>query len=80
MDPNDLKKQESALDLLALNITGNKVKALINIRNLSQKDLAFRIGVTQSEVSRVINGKRKTAYIRQAIANELGLPVERLFL
>ena len=58
---------------------GNVVKVEILKRDLTQKELARRLGVSLPQISMVVNGKRTTRWIQQAIAEELGMNVEDLF-
>ena len=58
---------------------GNVVKIEILRRDLTQKELARRLGVSLPQINMVVNGKRRTLWIRRAIAEELGMKVEDLF-
>ena len=55
------------------------VRALLVARNIKQTDIAERHKFGKAEVNKVINGKRRTQRIRQAIAQELGMSVEDLW-
>jgi transcriptional regulator with XRE-family HTH domain len=48
-------------------------------RDVTQKELARRLGVSLPQISMVVNGKRTTRWIQQAIAEELEIDVEDLF-
>jgi transcriptional regulator with XRE-family HTH domain len=48
-------------------------------RNLSQTELARRLGLSLPHLNMVVNGRRKTRWIQQAIARELGVPRDWLF-
>jgi transcriptional regulator with XRE-family HTH domain len=66
----------------APNLMGNmelSVRALLVAHNIKQLDLAKKYFVHPSTINRVIQGKRKTHYIRQIIAQELGKKVEDLW-
>ena len=58
---------------------GNVVKVEILKRDLTQKELARRLGISLPQISMVVNGKRATPWIQKAIARELGMKVEDLF-
>ena len=58
---------------------GNVVKVEILKRDVTQKELARRLGVSLPQISMVVNGKRTTRWIQQAIAEELEIDVEDLF-
>ena len=45
-----------------------KVKEILRVRGLSQRDLARRLGVTDACVSRVIAGKRISPFLQREIA------------
>jgi transcriptional regulator with XRE-family HTH domain len=60
-------------------VKGMVVKIALLRRNLNQTELAKRLGLTLSQVNMVINGKRKTRWIRSAIANELKMSEDDLF-
>jgi hypothetical protein len=55
------------------------VRALLVARNIKQVDIAERYNFGRAEVNKVINGKRKTLRIREAIASELGMSVDELW-
>jgi transcriptional regulator with XRE-family HTH domain len=74
-----LEEEKALLVKLSAAGPGSVVKAYLTLRNISQTELAKRLNTTSSEISRVIAGKRKTQHIREAIAREIGLPVELLF-
>ena len=49
-------------------------RARVTILSLSEK-----LGVTDSMIHQVIDGQRHTEYVRQAIAEATGKPVEKLW-
>lgn len=55
------------------------VRALLVARNIKQVDIAERYHFGRAEVNKVINGKRRTLRIREAIAQELGMTVHDLW-
>lgn len=55
------------------------VRALLVARNIKQVDIAERYHFGRAEVNKVINGKRRTHRIREAIAQELGMSVQDLW-
>lgn len=55
------------------------VRALLVARNIKQVDIAERYQFGRAEVNKVINGKRRTHRIREAIASELGMSVADLW-
>lgn len=58
----------------------NNLAALRLARKLRQRDLARRIGIQQSEVSRIERGEREPAVrLAKRIAKALGVAVEDLF-
>jgi transcriptional regulator with XRE-family HTH domain len=60
-------------------VKGMVVKIALLRNNLNQTELAKRLGLTLSQVNMVINGKRKTRWIRRAIAKELKMSENDLF-
>lgn len=56
-----------------------QIKALMVLRGVKSKDIAHETGVTETWVSLVLNGRRKSPRIRKAIANAVGIPVEDLW-
>ncbi|UCD85374.1 MAG: helix-turn-helix transcriptional regulator [Deltaproteobacteria bacterium] len=58
---------------------GRNVKIEIIKRDLSQTELAQRIGISLSHLNLIINGHRRTRWTRKTIAKELGLRVKNLF-
>ena len=59
------------------NITSVKIELLKS--NISQTQLAARLNLSLSQVNMVVNGRRKTKWIQNAIASELGMQSEALF-
>ena len=72
------KIDEQVLDV-GSGVLGNRIKALLTLRNISQVDIAKKYGIFASDLCKVISGKRKTPRIRKIIAQELGVPVHVLF-
>lgn len=61
------------------NATGDNIKALLEERGMSQRELAEMIGVTNVTMSRWINGQRQpTAYALLRISRVFGKSVEEL--
>jgi len=56
-----------------------KIKILMIERGISGRWLARRVRRSDSIVSRVIHGQKKSRRIEDAIARALGVPVEELF-
>lgn len=53
------------------------LNAWLVYHNLSKKELAHRLGVGPSAVTRVIAGQRKSPHLRQAL-ERMGIPAELL--
>jgi transcriptional regulator with XRE-family HTH domain len=60
-------------------MTPNSIKALLELRNKSQKEIAEAIGVSKNELSMVIGGIRSTPESRKKFAEHLGMKVEEIF-
>lgn len=59
---------------------GNRLKDLRSARDLTQADLALRVGVSRKTINTVENGVfTPSATLALLIARELGLPVEEVF-
>lgn len=56
-----------------------KVKSLMMLKGLRSKDIAKDLGVTETWVSLVLNGRRRSPRVRQAFADALGMNVEELW-
>lgn len=54
-------------------------KAELVRRQVRQSHIARRLGVSQAYVSDVIAGNRRSSAIEQAVAEALGLPVDKVF-
>ena len=52
---------------------------IIQSFGVTQKELAEKIGAHHQSVSDVVRGKRKTLWIRLAIAEALGVPLSELW-
>ena len=58
----------------------NRIKEALEFNRMSQHDLAERIGVTETSISRYVNGSRAPkAPVAIRIAKALGTTVEYLF-
>jgi transcriptional regulator with XRE-family HTH domain len=60
-------------------LTALERKAEMVLRQVTQQDIANGLGLTQSHVSEVIRGKRRSPRVEQAVAEALGRPVEEVF-
>ncbi|UCD85506.1 MAG: helix-turn-helix transcriptional regulator [Deltaproteobacteria bacterium] len=60
-------------------MSAKEIKKLLIDKDITQTELARRVGVSPAGLNQVINGKRKTRHIREAIARELGMEVSELF-
>jgi transcriptional regulator with XRE-family HTH domain len=58
---------------------GNNIKIALLKRGIKQIELAQRLGLSLSQVNMIINGRRKTRWIQEAIAKELQMKVCDLF-
>ena len=59
----------------------NRLKEVLEEKNITQKELAIRIGVTEGTISRYVNGKRKISLLNIfKIANCLNVPMEELIV
>lgn len=56
-----------------------KIRALMILQGLTNKDIARKTGVSKTWVSLVLCGHVKSERIRQAIAAAVGVPVEELW-
>jgi len=61
-------------------MTGQKVKIEMLKRGITQTHLAQKLGLSLPYLNMVIHGKRRTGWIQMAIAKELDMRVEDLFL
>jgi SOS-response transcriptional repressor LexA len=55
------------------------IKAELELKGLSLSALALRLGVSPSQISQVVAGKRSSPHIRQAIAEAIARPVSEVF-
>lgn len=62
-----------------IDMGGKKVKIEMIKREITQTELAKRLGLSLPHLNLIINGHRKTRWIREAIARELNVRVEDLF-
>jgi len=56
-----------------------EVKAKMVLRNISQTSIAEKLNITPGTVSAVVNGKRKSRRVQEAIAEELGIKYKALW-
>lgn len=58
---------------------GHKIKALREQKDMTQKDLAYLVGVHQSKISQCETGERGISFaLAVKIASALGVPVDEL--
>ena len=58
---------------------GNRIKDLLQLRKMRQRELAKKIGITEQSISRYINNKRvPDAIVCDKIAKALGVTVDFL--
>lgn len=57
----------------------NYVKALLVLKGISIKEIAKELGVSHAAVSRVVYGHTISRKIRQAIADKLRMPYDKLW-
>ena len=57
----------------------NEIKAALVLRGITVTSIARSLGVVRPNVSQTIGGIRRTARIRQAIADAIELPVRQVF-
>jgi len=60
-------------------LTPAEIKAMLLLRGISQTEIAEVAGVERSRVSEVINGRRTTRRIREAVAKALGKEVAAIW-
>ncbi|WP_287962504.1 helix-turn-helix domain-containing protein [Alcanivorax sp.] len=60
-------------------LTPAEIKAALLLRGVSQTEIAEAARVERSRVSEVINGRRTTRRIREAVAKALGRDVEAIW-
>ena len=63
----------------SIGVVGKKVKITLLMQDMTQTELAHRLGLRLPHLNMVVNGRRKTRWIREAIARELKRPAEELF-
>jgi len=56
-----------------------QIKAQLRMKGITPTALADQLGVAQSTMSQVINGKAVSARIRASIAEFIGMPVDVLW-
>ena len=60
-------------------MTPREIRAELILRGINQRQIAAQLGVSESIISHVISGRRRSDRIRRAIARALGKPVHRVF-
>jgi len=55
------------------------IKSLLILHDIMLKDIANTLGVKRSSVTLVVQGKRKSKRIRQAVADVLNMDINRLW-
>jgi len=56
-----------------------KIKSLMVLAGVCNRDICRKLGVSETWVSLVVNGKAPSVRIRQAIADACGQPYEKLW-
>ena len=57
----------------------NEIKSQLVLRGVTATAIARSLGLARPNVTATISGKRRTARIRQAIADAIGRPVSEVF-
>lgn len=58
---------------------GGRVRAILSYEGISQRDFARRADINESQLSKLLNGKRKPLFHEVvSIVNTLGIPYELL--
>lgn len=77
--PNGINSDNLRVFQMAKQSPGNTIKAMLVLKNISQKEIAVKNGIWPTDLCKVIQGKRNTPKIREVLAKELGIPVSWLF-
>jgi transcriptional regulator with XRE-family HTH domain len=56
-----------------------KIKSLMMLKGITNIDIALKTGVSRTWVSLVLNNRKHSKRIQQAIADSLGRPYEELW-
>jgi transcriptional regulator with XRE-family HTH domain len=56
-----------------------EIKAALILREVSQSEIARRLGIREQSVSGVISGKTKSARVMREVARVLGKPVREIW-
>ena len=56
-----------------------EIRGALVTREITNAEIARELGITPTMVGYVIRGKKKTLYIRQAMARRLNLPITDLW-
>ena len=57
----------------------HEIKAALTLKNVSQADIARKLGVKRMTVNGVIAGRGKSERIQQEVAKVIGKPVEEVW-
>ncbi len=57
----------------------HRIKALLILQGKKQVEIARKLRITRSAVSRVVSGRSRSPRIRKAVADVLGMAVEELW-
>lgn len=57
----------------------NKVKSMMVLKGVSQREICRALHVTPATVSLIVSGKKKSRRVRRAIAKALGVPYNDLW-
>lgn len=57
-----------------------RIKELLKEKDLTSKELAIKLGITENGLSLIINGKRQPRFeLLESISRELNVPIWQLF-
>lgn len=64
-----------------MNLANNRIQWVLDKRNMTQQELAERLGMYQGDISEIINGKKKrlTLVTAARFSTELGYSIEYLW-
>jgi lambda repressor-like predicted transcriptional regulator len=60
-------------------MTPQEIKGHLVMKNIKNRDIARRLGVTDGAIHQVIYGYKSNGRIRRAIADAVEIPVEQLW-
>ena len=72
---------DTAVEIIKARLTGNRIKAVLEEKNITQEDLSRRVGVSYRHINRLcLNRSEPSLLLALRISVVLNEPLDKLFM